>query len=405
MFVAGRAITGAGFAGIIGGFFAILTHILPLRKRPFYCGILGGIESIAVLTAPILGGFLTQDLSWRWCFWINLPIGCATLLMTIFLFSDPKPSDRSVSFQQKISQLDLLSNMLFIPGLACLFIALSWASTKYAWSDKRVISLLITFAVLLSAFVWNQRRRGDSAALPPRIMRNRSVIAAAIFSMFTNSAINVLEYYLPTYYQVVLEYPPQKSGYMMAPIVIGSTLGMFLCGSGTSTVGYYAPFMVFSSITMPIFSGLITTFGKNTDFARLILYTGASGFASGIGFNAPMTAVQTSLPPEDVSLGLSIVLFAQHFGPAVSVAVAQVLFTNQLSSNLADILPNSSSLAIGNIGLKEITERAPAALHAKLLWGISRSLSNTWYVAVGLTCATLVGSLLMEWRSVKEKES
>lgn len=358
---------------------------------------------MAIIAAPILGGVLTESLGWRWCFWINLPIGGATLLMTMFLFSDPKPSDTSITFQQKLVELDPLSNLLFIPALTSLFIALSWAGTKYSWDDGKVISPLVTFVVLIAAFMYNQHRRGDTAALPPRIMKNRSVIAGAIFTMCTNSAINVLEYYLPTYYQVVREYSPSKSGYMMAPIVVGSTIGMFLCGSGTSAVGYYTPFMIFSSVTMPIFAGLITTFGVDTDFARLILYSGASGFASGSAFNAPMSAVQTVLPTDDVSLGLSIVLFAQHFGPAVSVAIAQVIFTNQLSINLAGVVPNLNPASIGNNGLTKITGSAPPARHREVLEGVSRSLSETWYVAVGLTCATLIGSLLMEWRSVKQK--
>lgn len=162
---------------------------------------------------------------------------------------------------------------------------------------------LVTFAVLIAAFLYNQRRLGDAAALPPRILKNRSVIAGAIFGLCTNSAINVLEYYLPTYYQIVRGYSPSESGYMMIPIVVGATIGMLLCGSGTSTIGYYTPFMLFSSVAMPIFAGLITTFGVNTSFARLIMYSGVSGFASGVAFNAPITAVQTVLFVEDTHLG------------------------------------------------------------------------------------------------------
>jgi hypothetical protein len=113
---------------------------------------------------------------------------------------------------------------------------------------------------------------------------------------------------------------------MMIPIVVGATIGMLPCGSGTSTIGYYTPFMIFSSLLTPIFAGLITAFGVGTRFIRLILYPGAFGFASGIYFNALITAVQTALLTDDVSLGLSIVLFGQHLGPAVSVAIAQVIF-------------------------------------------------------------------------------
>ncbi|KAH7392460.1 major facilitator superfamily transporter [Phaeosphaeria sp. MPI-PUGE-AT-0046c] len=394
MFVVGRAFTGAGFAGLIGGIFTVITYILPLRKRPFYCGILGGVEAVAMLVAPILGGVLTQSIGWRWCFWINLPMGGATFLMLMLLFSDPKPSDKSISFRRKLILLDPVSNLLFIPGLTSLFLALSWAGTKYPWNDGKVIGLLVTFAVLVTTFSFNQRRLGDNAALPPRILKNRNVVASAIFALCSQSAIQVLEYYLPT-----------KSGYMMTPIVVGSMLGLFLCGSGTSILGYYTPFMLFSSFASPVFAGLITTFGVRTEFVRLILYTGASGLASGLAFNVPFSAVQTVLSTEDVSMGLSIVLFAQHFGPAVSVAIAQVIFTNQLSSNLDGLMPNVTSRDIGDSGLMEIAGRAPPVLHSEVLGEISRSLSTTWYVAVGYTCATLVGSLLMEWRSVKVKKT
>lgn len=404
MFVVGRAVTGVGFGGIMGGLFTILVHVLPLHRRPVFCGTLGCIESAAILAAPIVGGTLTQSLGWRWCFWINLPIGGVSLLSTIFLFSDPKTSEKNTTLGQKMVELDPLGNLLFIPALTSLFIALSWAGTKYSWSDGKVLGPLITFAVLIIAFILNQRWRGDSAALPPRILKNRNVIAGAIFTMCTNSAINVLEYYLPTYYQVVREYSPSRSGYMMIPIVIGATIGMLLCGIGTSKVGYYTPFMLVSSVLMPIFAGLITTFGVHTSFIRLVLFSGASGFASGVGFNAPISAVQTVLPTEDASLGLSIVLFAQHFGPAVSIAIAQVIFTNKLSANLVRVVSNSNPANIENNGLSGIVGQAPRARHDVLV-DVGKSLNETWYLAVGLTCASLIGSLLMEWRTVKSKKA
>lgn len=135
---------------------------------------------------------------------INLPIGAVSLASIAFLFSDPKTAPGSrLGFSWKIRELDLVSNCLFIPSLTALFVALSWAGTKYPWSDGRVIGLFLVFAVLLVAFLYNQYRRGDSAVLPLRILKSRSVVAAFIFTMCTNSMTNVLEWYLPTYYQVV----------------------------------------------------------------------------------------------------------------------------------------------------------------------------------------------------------
>jgi hypothetical protein len=122
----------------------------------------------------------------------------------------------------------------------------------------------------------------------------------------------VLEYYLLSYY--VREHSPIINGYIIIPIVDGATIGMLLCGSGTSTIGDYTPFMIFSSLLTPIFAGLRTAFGVGTSFVRLILHPGTFGFASGIYFNALITAVQKALLTENASLGLFIVLFALQRG-------------------------------------------------------------------------------------------
>lgn len=403
--VVGRAVAGLGSAGLFSGCFVILAQSMPLRRRPMFVGVMSSLEGVATLAAPLLGGALTQSLNWRWCFYINAPIGAVTLLLTMCCFSDTqKPSDVArMTFKQKVSQLDLLSNLLFLPALTSLFLAFSWAGTKYPWDSGRVIGPLTTFAVLLAAFFYSQFRRGYAAALPLRVIRRRTVIAGFIFMTCMNGTGSVLEYYLPTYYQIVRGYSPAKSGYMMLPIIIGATIGSLIHGAGTSAFGYYTPFMLFASIMMPIAVGLITTFKINTSLVQLIMYTALSGLAYGIGFSGPQNAVQTVLPAEDVPLGLSVMLFAQSFGPAVAIAIAQVLFTNQLSTNLSGLVPGLSPASIENNGLTAIVTSVPPAKVQEILIGVDESLIQTWYLPVGLACATIVGSLLIEWRSVKLK--
>ncbi|KAJ2998013.1 hypothetical protein NUW58_g465 [Xylaria curta] len=322
------------------------------------------------------------------------------------LSDTPKPGniDR-MTFKQKALQLDLLSNLLFLPALTSLFLAFSWAGTKYPWNSGRVIGPLAAFAILFAAFVYNQFRRGDAAAIPPRIIKRRTVIAGFIFITCANSTGNILEYYLPTYYQTVRGYSPAKSGYMMFPIIVGATIGSLVHGAGTSAFGYYAPFMLLASVIMPVAAGLITTFQINTSSVQLILYTALSGLGYGIGFSGPQNAVQAVLPAEDVPLGLSIMLFAQSFGPAVSIAIAQVLFTNRLGANLNGIVPGLSRATIENNGLGEIVANMPLAGSREVLEGIDRSLTETWYLVIGLASATVIGSLMVEWRSVKPKRA
>ena len=405
MLVVGRAIAGLGSAGLLSGCFVILVQSTPLHQRPMFTGMMGAIEGLATLSAPLLGGAIVQSIGWRWCFYINAPLGAATLALTICCFSDPpKPSAIArMSLKQKIIQLDLTSNLLFIPALTSLFLVFSWAGTKYSWTSGPVIAPLITFTILMAAFIYNQKRLGDAAALPFRIMKRRSVIAGCIFIMCGNSTGNVLEYYLPTYYQVVRGYTPAKSGYMMLPIIIAGTVGALIHGFGTSAIGYYAPFMLFASLMMPVAAGLITTFRINTSFAELIIYTAFSGLAYGIGFSGPQNAVQTVLPVEDVPLGTSIMLFAQSFGPAVAIAVAQVLFVDQLSVNLSGLVSGVDGASIENSGLSQLVADMSPAKTRDVLVAIDRSLIQTWYLVIGLACATMIGSLMIEWRSVKSR--
>ncbi|OAX85601.1 hypothetical protein ACJ72_00015 [Emergomyces africanus] len=405
MLVVGRAVAGFGSAGLFSGCFVILVQSIPLRRRPMFVGLMNAIEGVATLATPLLGGAVTQSLGWRWCFYINPPIGAVTMALTMLCFSDmPKPSEVArLTFKQKASQLDLLSNLLLLPALTSLFLALSWAGIKYPWNSGQVIGPLITFAVILAAFIYNQFRLGDNAALPPRVIKRRTVVAGFLFIMCTNSTAVVLEYYLPTYYQTVRGYSPAKSGYMMAPIIVGATIGAIIHGTGTTAFGYYAPFMLFASIIMPIAAGLVTTFKVNTSFVQLIMYTAFSGLAYGIGFSGPQNGVQTVLPPEDIPLGLSVILFAQSFGPAVAVAIAQVLFTNQLWANLDGLVPGLTRANIENNGLTDIVTSVPPTKIREVLVGIDKSIIQTWYLVVGLACVTLVGSLLIEWRSVKAK--
>ncbi|KAL2869765.1 MDR family MFS transporter [Aspergillus lucknowensis] len=389
MFIVGRAVTGVGFAGELAGCFAVLVQILPLDRRPAFAGMIASFESLAIIAAPIIGGALTQSLGWRWCFWINLPIGAVSLAAMFFLFLDPRTREDELTLAQKIRELDIISNCLFIPSLTALFIALSWARTK----------------VLLATFIFNQHRHGDSAALPFRIVKSRSVIAGFIFTTCTNSMTNVLEWYLPTYYQVVRSRTPSESGYLMIPILVSMMIGLLLQGLGTTTFGYYAPFMVFASICMPVAAGLMTTYNLHTPLAQIILYSGFAGFSGSIGFQGSQAAVQTTLPPADVNLGIRIILFGQSMGPAVFIAIAQVLFTNQLVKRLGGVVPGLTPANMGAHGLGDITDGVSAKQLDDVLAGINGSLTRTWYLPVALACTTVVGSLLVEWRSVKQKQS
>ncbi len=240
-FVIGRAIAGLASGGIVAGIFTLLVYCLPLRKRPLYTSFAGAIEGVSIIGAPVIGGFLVE-VDWRWCFIINIPLSVIALVLLAIFLEDFKPSARQ-SWRQCVKELDLLGNLVLIPSLTCLFMALGWAGTRYEWSSPTIIALFCVFFFLLIVFAIDQWAKQDAATLPPRILKNRSILSGFLFSLCCSSTLNVVEYYLPIWFQAVREYSPSTSGLLMIPGVVGYMVAFLLQGSGVNVIGYYVPFV------------------------------------------------------------------------------------------------------------------------------------------------------------------
>lgn len=201
------------------------------------------------------------------------------------------------------------------------------------------------------------------------------------------------------------EVSASKSGILVLPTVIGLTISTLFSGSAVSIVGYYAPFMLLTSILTPIGTGLLTTLDVDAVLARLICYQALFGFGCGIGYQGPQSAAQTVLPPRDAAIGIALIQFANSFGPAVFVSVAQTIFTGRLTADLSKYAPEVNVDALSTMGLADLKERVGAENLAGALLGYDRALMQTFYLGVALTCCSIVGSAGMEWRSVKQKQT
>lgn len=195
--VVGRAVSGLGCAGIIAGVFTMINHTVPLRQRPVFGGISAGVENIAAASAPLLGGFITDKISWRWCFYINIPLGLFTLVVVGLFFENPQVNpETNLPLKEKIRKLDLLSTVVFVPSIVSLLLALQWGGSKYGWANARIIVLLALCGVMLGVFGWLQWRGKDDALLPPRIMCQRSMLSGVWFVFCNSSALSVIDYYV-----------------------------------------------------------------------------------------------------------------------------------------------------------------------------------------------------------------
>jgi MFS family permease len=194
--IVGRAIAGIGGAGVGSGGFVLTIYAVPLRKRPTYTGLIGAMYGLGSVVGPLLGGAFTDHpkLTWRWCFYINLPVGAITSLIIVLLMTTPTPPKPSL--REQLMQMDPLGTTLFLPALICLLLPLQWGGTRYAWNDARVVVPLVLSAVLFAAFVASQLYSGDRAMVPPRVFKNRNVWGSTVYGSFIVAAFFSTIYYV-----------------------------------------------------------------------------------------------------------------------------------------------------------------------------------------------------------------
>ena len=402
--IIGRAIAGLGNAGLVQGALVIIVHIIPLHERPQYTGFIGMAFGIASAISPLLGGAFTDGPGWRWCFYINLPLGGAVLLIHIFFLHIPKENlqRKPTTLHEKAARLDPIGTFFFLPAIICLLLALQWGGLTYNWSNARIIVLLILFGICLIVFTVVQRWKGENATVPGHIFFNRSIIAGASFSFFTGGAMVTTFYFLPIWFQAVKGATAVKSGIMILPMVIGMMITSISAGLLTKKVGYYAPWMIACSVLMPIGAGLISTFTPTTAHPQWIGYQAIFGLGLGLGQQQASVAAQTVLARKDVPTGASLMMFSQTLGGAVFISVGNNLFDAKLTSGLAS-LPGIDIGAVASTGATDLRDMVPAGLLPQVLRAYNAALQDTFYLITAVACATIIGALAMEWKSVKKE--
>ena len=240
MFIVGRATAGFGVSAIGGGYLKLLKHLFPLRKQGLMVSVVSGCQSVGLVSAPIIGGALIDSFTWRACFGINIPLGVICLAFMAYSFEDPLPNlNAGLSFREKLKQLDIFGTLLAVPAITFLLLALQWGGTTYGWDNPIIIVFFVLGGCLMLAFGYLQYRQGDKATLPPRIARQRSIIAGLWFTACCNGVLAVTEYYISIYFQGVRGYTATKSGLLGIPMLVGFSVSLLAAGMGVTWIGYY----------------------------------------------------------------------------------------------------------------------------------------------------------------------
>ncbi|CCF38735.1 hypothetical protein CH063_00296, partial [Colletotrichum higginsianum] len=231
IFIVGRAVSGIGAAAVTSGGLTVVLVISSPQRRPLYIGLCSSCFALGLILAPIVGGAFTEKVTWRWCFWINLPGGAVTLLAMFFFFKLPPREGGPMTTMQKILSLDLVGSFVFVPGIFMLILALQWGGNLYPWKSATIIGLLVGSIVMLGLFAVWESRLGDSAMIPGVLVTRRTVLLSVIFSFCHLGALSVSSYYLPEWFQAVQGATPFESGIRVLPSVISQIVGTICAGA------------------------------------------------------------------------------------------------------------------------------------------------------------------------------
>ncbi|KAI0165150.1 MFS general substrate transporter [Hypoxylon sp. FL1284] len=410
MLILGRVVSGIGGSGLLNGNSIILNSCVPPHRQPAYVGLVVGIGNLGLAIGPLLGGAFTQYVAWRWCFYINLPIG-ALVALVIVLIRIPdhieKPALR-VLLKNAVTDFDLLGFALFAPAAIMLFLALQWGGNQYAWNSPQVIGLFCgaaaTFIVWL---VWDYYQ-GENAMVPFSMMKIRVVWASCAAGFFMNGSMFITAYYLPIYFQAVLGSSPFISGVEILPNILATMVFSVMTGALIQRIGYYTPFILAGAALNTVGCGLLTLLTPATSTARWIGYQIVMGTGRGLGSAVPVLAIQNSMNSirkEMVPEAISTLVFLQMFSAALMVITSQTILTNSLVDLVPQDAPGVAPELVINAGTTAADIRQAVGLDKLpgVLWAYASSLQRVWYFAAGVSAVAFGVGWCLGWENIRKK--
>lgn len=377
MLIVARAVQGIGAGGLMVTAMALIADVIPLRERGRYQGALGAVFGITTVVGPTLGGLFTDHLTWRWVFYINVPLAIVMLAVTAVAVPKARATVHPI--------IDYVGIALVSVGASGMILALSWAGNEYPWSSPVIIGLFAVSIVLLAAFVLVERRATEPM-LPMRLFRNSVFTVCSILSFIVGFALLGVMTFLPTYLQFVDGVSATASGLRLLPLVVGLFITSLLSGALISRTGRYRVFPIVGCAIMAVGLWLMSTMGPQTGFWVESAYMFTLGLGIGLSMQVLTIAVQNTVRYADLGTATSGVTFFRTLGSAFGTAVFGSLFTNQLTPALKSAmaqLPGVPPVAAQN---PEALQRLPAELRAPIEAAYADSIGYVfrWVVPVAL---------------------
>ncbi|KAI6040004.1 MFS general substrate transporter, partial [Pisolithus marmoratus] len=401
--IVARAVQGIGGGGIIQLVIITISDIVPLQDRGRYGGFVGATFGVASVIGPLLGGALTEHVSWRWCFLINLPTGgISAVILFIFLNLNPH---QSRLIREQIAELDFVGLLSFVGGVVCLLLGFQFSQTS--WSDARTIALLVVGCILLVMGGVNDVFTTRSAIVPARLFKTRTTAILLVSSFLHAITFFSASYYLPLYYQV-LGASATGAGIRMIPFSLGTALTSIVAGVINSRTGKCRPIIWCAYAMMTLGWGLMTMLDYDSNNAEKELYPFVATLGVGCLFQVPIIAIQAAMPMKDMATASSAFMFLRTVGGAVGIAVGEAIISSLLSKRMANIpglssYISGSTAALMNDDVSYLHLIPDVTVRDALLHAYSRSISAIWIMNTPISGAALILTLFLREYSMTRK--
>lgn len=386
--IAFRALQGVGAGGLLIGVQAIMADIVPTRGRGRFAGLVGAAFGLASVVGPLLGGYVTDHLSWRWCFYANVPFGLVSLALVTLALKLPKPEAKA--------RFDVPGALLLAIASACLVLLTSWGGTEYAW-DSHVVLGLGAGAVAATVLFLAVERRAAEPLVPLRLFKDSVFNVTGIVGLVIGAALFAAGTYLPTFLQMVDGASATESGLLMLPMTAGIVGASVVAGQLISRTGRYRTYLVLGTALTAVGMWLLSRLEADTPRLHCTLWMAVLGAGLGMVMPVLVLAVQNSANPVDLGTATSANSYLRQIGGSVGVAVCGALFAARLADRLptragagADV-PHAESLT------PERVHALPAALRDDYVRAYADAMPRVFlYLVPVLVLGVLLACILKE---------
>lgn len=393
MLIAGRALQGVAGGGLMQLVIIVISDLFSVRHRSLYLGLMECMWALAGGIGPLMGGAFSEYVTWRWNFWINLPVSGLAFILLLFFLDVHNPKTKMMD---GIKAIDWFGSLSVLGLTLMLLLGLDFGGVTFAWSSSQVICLIVFGSLCSLLFIYSEKRLAKYPLMPLGIFSRPSNVAALAVTFAHGMVFIAGEYYIPLYLQSVKEATPMRSGILTLPVVLAEACSGMITGAIIHRTGRYLELIWFGLVLMTIGTGLYISLDVDSSLGEIVGYQFLSGFGAGFLFQTPIIAIQAMVSQDETASATATLGFIRNMATATSIVIGGVVFQNSMGQmkpgllatgmpeSLAEQMTGDSAAASVEI-IKNIKDAAQLlAVKEAFAW----SMRNMWIL---YTCMSGVG--------------